>query len=147
MPFLKKILTFKAKKWHFWRTFLEPLGIFTNLQWNFLKLLHPSTPWNELAAPRTLKIIENGPWVKKSGHPWDRAYQTSKYTVFGHLDFYALLNNVSLVRWDFLKRYWEIDTNIDRYLSHWCQSGFCSCLSARYSFFAIAFLSQWGFSK
>jgi hypothetical protein len=25
------------------------------------KFLNPSTPWNELAAPRTLKIIENGP--------------------------------------------------------------------------------------
>ena len=50
-------------------TFLEPLEIFTNLQRNFQKILNPSTPWNELAAPRTLKIIENGPWLKKSGHP------------------------------------------------------------------------------
>jgi hypothetical protein len=27
----------------------------------FSKILNLSTPWNELAAPRTLKIIKNGP--------------------------------------------------------------------------------------
>jgi hypothetical protein len=32
--------------------------------------LHPSTHWHLLAAHRTLKFIENGPWLKKSGHPW-----------------------------------------------------------------------------
>ena len=26
--------------------------------------------WNEFAAPRTLQMIENGPRLKKSGHPW-----------------------------------------------------------------------------
>ncbi len=30
------------------------------------KNLNPSTPWNELAAPRTLQIIENSQWLKKS---------------------------------------------------------------------------------
>jgi len=51
------------------RTFLEPLVIFTNLQKNFQKFLDPSIPWNEFAAPRTLQIIENGPWLKKSSQP------------------------------------------------------------------------------
>jgi hypothetical protein len=37
------------------------------------KNLYPSNPWNELKAPRTLQIIENGPQLKKSGHPWYRA--------------------------------------------------------------------------
>jgi hypothetical protein len=32
MAFLRKTLTFWAKKWHFWRTFLRSLMIFTNLQ-------------------------------------------------------------------------------------------------------------------
>jgi hypothetical protein len=40
---------------------MEPLVIFTNLQRNFQKILNPFTPWNEFAAPRTLKMIENGP--------------------------------------------------------------------------------------
>jgi hypothetical protein len=33
-------------------------------------LLYPLDVWNEFAAPRTFKVTENGPWVKKSGHPW-----------------------------------------------------------------------------
>ncbi len=32
MAFLKKFLTFFAKKWHLFRKFLGPLGIITNLQ-------------------------------------------------------------------------------------------------------------------
>jgi hypothetical protein len=36
---------------------------------NFPKNLSPSTLWNEVVARRTLKIIENGQWLKKSGHP------------------------------------------------------------------------------
>jgi hypothetical protein len=45
--------------------------IFTNLQRNIPKKFEPANPprllvrlmnvWNELAAPRTFKIIENGP--------------------------------------------------------------------------------------
>jgi hypothetical protein len=70
MPFLKKMLTFKPQN-----------DIFEKNLWNLLwfsqisreikkKNLYPSTPWNELAAPRTLQIIENGLLLKKSGHPW-----------------------------------------------------------------------------
>ncbi len=56
-----KFWLFKPKKWNFW-----------NFLW-FLQIcpknLNPSTPWNELAAPRTFKIIENGPWLKKVWPP------------------------------------------------------------------------------
>jgi hypothetical protein len=34
---------------------------FTNLEKSFQKFLNPSTLFNELAATRTLQIIENGP--------------------------------------------------------------------------------------
>jgi hypothetical protein len=74
--YFKENLTFKAKIWHFWRTFKEPIEIFTNLQRYFqnnLESLYPprylSHVWNELTAPRAIKITENGPWLKKSGLP------------------------------------------------------------------------------
>jgi hypothetical protein len=52
----------------FRRTFQAPLVIFTNLQRNFQNNFEPLYPprylshvWNELVAPRTFKITENGP--------------------------------------------------------------------------------------
>ena len=33
---------------------------------------------NKLAAPRTLKVNENGPWLKKSGHPCTIAFNTTR---------------------------------------------------------------------
>jgi hypothetical protein len=35
---------------------------------------------DELAAPRTFKITENGPSLKKSGHPCSIASHPRKYT-------------------------------------------------------------------
>jgi hypothetical protein len=58
---LEENVDFFSQKMTFLRKFLEPLVISANLQRNFQKILNPSTPWNELAAPRTLKIIVNGP--------------------------------------------------------------------------------------
>jgi hypothetical protein len=52
---------FLSHKMTFLKKIFKPLVIFTNLQRNFQKVLNPSTPWNELAAPRTSQIIENGP--------------------------------------------------------------------------------------
>jgi hypothetical protein len=39
MSFLKKFLTFLAKKCHFFRIFFGPLGIIKNLQENFQNIL------------------------------------------------------------------------------------------------------------
>jgi hypothetical protein len=70
-------------KCHFWRKcwlFKPQNDIFEDIFWNLLwfsqicrkiiKKFWTLYLWNELAAPRTLKIIENGLWLKKSGHPW-----------------------------------------------------------------------------
>ncbi len=73
--FLKKIWLFKPKYDIFEKHFRNLLR-FTQICREMFKIilnLHPPTylfhVWNNLAAPRTFKITENGLWVKKSGHP------------------------------------------------------------------------------
>jgi hypothetical protein len=75
MPFLMDIFDFFIPKNDiFEEHFEEPLVIFTNLKRNFQIFLNPSTFWNELATPRTLQMFENGPRLKRSGHPWSRPW-------------------------------------------------------------------------
>jgi hypothetical protein len=75
-PFFKKIWLFKPK-YDIFEEHSRNISRFTQICREIFKIiLNPSTPptylfqvWNDLAAPRTFKITENGPWVKKSGHP------------------------------------------------------------------------------
>jgi hypothetical protein len=73
--YLGKIWLFKPKYDIFddhFRNLLRFSQICTEI---FKIIMYPLPPrylshvWNELAAPRTFKITENGPWLKKSGHP------------------------------------------------------------------------------
>jgi hypothetical protein len=72
------ILTFLFQKMTFLKNHLGTCCDFHKPLEKFSKFLNPSTSWNELAAPRTLQMIKNGPQLKKSGHPCYILYSRSK---------------------------------------------------------------------
>ena len=79
--FWRKCWLFKPKNDIFEEKFCKLLWFLQICREILKKNLNPSTPWNELGAPRTLQIIENGPWVKKSGHPCTiRLFQFSSHS-------------------------------------------------------------------
>jgi hypothetical protein len=102
--FFKKNWLFKLK-YDIFEEYFRNLLRFSQICRNFQNNIEPFPPrylshvWNELAALRTLKITENGPWLNKSGQPWSQSYKTSfeeKRHFFGVIYATFLRTNLSV---------------------------------------------------
>jgi hypothetical protein len=87
-PFFKKIWLFKPKYDIFEEHFRNLLRFPQICRENFKIILNPSAPlhicfmFGMNLRPLGHWITENGPWVKKSGHPWSNNFYNSMTLCF-----------------------------------------------------------------